>query len=289
MAHGTSARGITGYLVLAVFAGLFRRLAEERRSTTFLVHLSPVLGRLLDDGTAGGLYAIPVEHFLSAPQATAANLALLGIVSVWRVSLMTRVVSIYFGAGVWAALCLVMLFADTVALTILYFTPLPVFNIMGGIPLTQSEQMIQAAALWVGCLGLPTWFIWFIGVCMVWSGGKNWQVPQAEIAACGRIEPSLWCLAGLMILAWGLVLPFTQPEQQLRHDVESELDRGKIAAALQTMSQHDRKDFPPNWDPPPHAAYQDPQPPLLDVVDVILAHGALRGCDLLIWRNWIWD
>jgi hypothetical protein len=40
------------------------------------------------------------------------------------------------------------------------------------------------------------------------------------------------------------------------------------------MSQHDRKDFPPNWDPPPRAAYYDPQPPLFDVVDVILDQDA---------------
>jgi hypothetical protein len=262
----------TSFLLFSLifFVAVRRNVARRSFWSTYF----PFLALYWMTAPLAWLYAIPVEHLLSAPQATAANLALLAIVSVWRVSLMTRVVSVYFGAGVWAAFCLVMLFADTVALTILYFTPLPIFNIMGGIPLTESEQMIQEAALWVGCLGVPTWFVWLLGVCIVWYGDKSWQAPQANVATEGRIDPSLWCLAGVMVLGWGLVLPFTQPEQRLRHDVESALAHDRIAEAIQTMSRHDQKDFPPHWVPPPRAAYRDPKPPLFDVLDVILDHGA---------------
>ena len=44
------------------------------------------------------IYAIPVERFLGAYEATQANLWMLGIVSVWRIVLMIRVVSVLFGA-----------------------------------------------------------------------------------------------------------------------------------------------------------------------------------------------
>src|SRR5688572_9882644 len=40
------------------------------------------------------LYAIPVERFFDAADATRANLVLLGIVSLWRVLLITRVASV---------------------------------------------------------------------------------------------------------------------------------------------------------------------------------------------------
>ena len=78
------------------------------------------------------LYALPVERLMSAGKATLANLYLLGLVSIWRVALMTRVVNVLFGTGVVAAFWLVMLFADTFALAILFLTPVPILNLMGG-------------------------------------------------------------------------------------------------------------------------------------------------------------
>src|SRR5690606_8513539 len=77
------------------------------------------------------LYAIPVEQFLTAGDATQSNLSLLGIVSLWRVMLMIRVVYVLFGSTVGSAIALVLFFADTVALTLLYLTPLPVISVMG--------------------------------------------------------------------------------------------------------------------------------------------------------------
>src|SRR5688500_10981748 len=60
------------------------------------------------------LYAIPVERFLDAGDATRANLCLLGIVSLWRVLVITRVASVLWSVAFGAALQPVMLFADTV-------------------------------------------------------------------------------------------------------------------------------------------------------------------------------
>ncbi len=216
------------------------------------------------------LYALPVERFLSDPGATATNLALLGIVSVWRVSLMVRVVNVYFGAPVLAAFVLVMLFADTVALGVLYFTPVPIFNIMGGIPLSASDRLIQGAALWVGCLGVPTWLVWFVGAFFVSSTAKAWDPARPEAAPNGRVQASLWCLAGIMILGFGPAMPFTQPEQQLRHTVETAFFEGRIDEAIATMSRHRLPDFPPHWDPPPWHAYRNSSPPLLDVLEEVI-------------------
>lgn len=102
------------------------------------------------------LYAIPIERVFSPARAVQFNLILLAIVSLWRVLLMTRVVSVVFKCHIVNALVLVMLFADAVALSIIYLTPTPIFSMMGGIRLTESEQVIQSAHFMVGCGGLLT-------------------------------------------------------------------------------------------------------------------------------------
>src|SRR5690606_14448526 len=118
------------------------------------------------------LYALPVENFLDSADAVRVNLSLLALVSLWRVLLITRATVVLLGASFWAAFFLVMLFADTLALVILVFTPLPVFNIMGGIPLTESEQVIRDIACNVQFFGGVSWLIWFIGSLVV-LGIKN--------------------------------------------------------------------------------------------------------------------
>ena len=220
------------------------------------------------------LYAIPVERLLSAVDATRANLGMLAIVSVWRVLLMTRVIEVLFGARRLAALWIVMLFADSVVLVVLYVTPLPIFNIMGGIPLTASEQWILATAINVGVAGAVTWLIWFVGVFIIAAGPRNWNYALDGLPRVERIRPSLWCLAAAMILVWVVILPRTQSEQRLRSEAERLFAAGQISAAIDLMSEHAQADFPPHWRPPPHLGYPDPSPPLLEVLDVIARRGA---------------
>lgn len=216
------------------------------------------------------LYAAPVERFLSAGDATCANLCLLGIVAFWRVLLMTRVVQVLFGASFVAAFWLVMLFSDTVALAILYFTPLPILNIMGGIRLSDSEQVMQAVSLLAGSAGVFSWPVWFLGAgFIIASRSLEWTPMLIEKLPAGNVGRPVWFLATMGILAWAFVLPFTQPEQQLRRAVERDLTENCVAEAIHLMSEHSREDFPPHWTPPPHLAFPQPLPPLVDVLESI--------------------
>lgn len=259
---------VTSFLLFSLVFVVALRKSLERRP--FWATYQPFLSLYWMTAPLAWLYAIPVDRFLSAEGATAANLALLGVVSAWRVSLMVRVVSTYFGATQLAAFWLVMLFADTVALLILYFTPLPIFNIMGGIALSESEQMIQGVAFWVGCLGVPSWLVWFAGVCTLYMSETKWRPPQTVAAMKGRVDSPLWLLATGVIFVWAVVLPFTQPEQQLRYRVEQAFSNGDVRDAIAIMSQHNQQDFPPHWDPPPWLAYDNPSPPLIDVLELVL-------------------
>ena len=99
------------------------------------------------------LYAIPFERFLSAFDATAVNLSLLAIVSVWRVTLMIRVVSVRWNAeSFWSSL-VVLLFGDGVALIAIINMPRPVISMMGGVRHTASEALISIATCQVFMLG----------------------------------------------------------------------------------------------------------------------------------------
>lgn len=110
------------------------------------------------------------------------------------------------------------------------------------------------------------------------------------------MAPAAWSLGVASLLVWIPVLPLTQPEQRLRNEVENDLRGGRIHRALATMSAHDRGDFPPHWEPPPRIGYGERQPPILNVVETLLAMDAepwvvdlfldkLRGREGIQWRQ----
>ena len=232
------------------------------------------------------LYAIPVERFLSPAEAVRANLWLLAIVAAWRVMLMIRVVSTLFQLPVGRAMFPVLLFADSLAVVILYLTPLPVFSLMGGIRLSESEQIIQSTAFLVGFIGVISWPVWLIGTVVVGAKPLEPRSPsETPTASRMSISRPLWGLGIISIGAWLLILPFTQPEQQLRRDVEDLLYAGEIEQALKLMSAHDRSDFPSYWDPPPRVGYGETKPELLEVLEALIATETKPWVEELYWKK----
>jgi hypothetical protein len=216
------------------------------------------------------LYAIPFERWLSDGDATRANLWLLGIVAIWRVVLMIRVVSIVWRVSFMTACFPVLLFADTVALVLLTFIPIPIVSIMGGIRSTESENLIHGTAILISVVGMLSWPVW-LGLTI--SSGIVARMNRAHspllLNPARYVAPSAWSLALVALLLGIAVLPVTQPAQQLRASVEHDLRQGEIHRALATMSQHPRDAFPPHWDPPPRIGYRETQPPLVDVLEAL--------------------
>ena len=216
------------------------------------------------------IYAIPVESFLNSADSVRANLGFLALVSLWRVLLISRCASVLFGFPYVAAFFLVMLFADTLALGILSLTPLPVFNIMGGIPLTESEAVIRDTACNVQFFGGVSWLIWFIGTCIIFGMTKrHWMPLTVDENSSAPISKPLWAVCILALLVWIGILPYSQPPQRLRREVEADLLNNRIELALGTMSNHERSAFPTHWDPPPWQGYGQDTPPLLEVMQAI--------------------
>jgi hypothetical protein len=217
------------------------------------------------------LYAIPVERMFEPENATAANLLLLALVSLWRVGLMTRVISVLFHTRTWAAFFVVMFFADSVALVILRLTPLPLVQIMGGVRLSPSEQTIRDAASFVGIAGLLSWPVWLIGlVAVAWRRSSGWEL-EFEKRRYTAVGSSLWRLAACSVAVWMFVLPVTQPEQQRKWRVERDLRAGRLHEAIAELSAHERADYPPHWDPPPRIGYGGTRPRAKDVVKALVA------------------
>lgn len=242
---------LSSLILFTLAFGLLIKLDEPRPS--FLAAYRSFLGLFWMTAPLAWLYAIPYERFLSPVDAAEANLWTLAVVACWRVLLMIRVLMTLMGYGAVAATFLVMVFADGVALTLLYASPLPVIQIMGGIRLSDRDRLVQAATRMVCLLATCSLPVWVLGAKNVYHDSEpTWQTaPSRGTEPLARVR-SLWVLACCSVAVWGLFLPFTQPEQQLRGRVERAFREGRTAEALAEMSAHAKEDFPPHWQPPPN-------------------------------------
>jgi hypothetical protein len=222
------------------------------------------------------LYAIPFERFLSPTGATVANLTLLGIVAVWRVTLMVRSVQVLYAAHWFAALVPVLLFSDVLAMLALYLMPAPVFLIMGGVRLTENEEILLGFRMWTGLVVYGSFLFWLVsyGVLYLrkrrwtWLGGP-WPV-RPDVA----VSTGVWQMAVASVLVWIPLLFLTQPEQALRFQVESMIRQGDYEAAAELTSQNAESAFPPHWDPPPRPAFGETTPAVVDVMAGLTEAGA---------------
>ena len=239
------------------------------------------------------IYAIPVERFLPAGEATAANFWFLGIVAVWRVVLMMRVVSVLFQAPIIRVLFPFMLFADGVLLALIDIMPVPVLAVMGGVRLSESAKMIQTVSLFSMVLGMLTLPIWGLGSLIALFTPRTLErIPSFQQQVDNPVHGSVWVLTAASLLIWSIILPFTQPEQQRRWKAERRMYSGEIAGAMEFIAQHQQRDFPPHWDPPPRIgeyrglrgqqfAEQAKRAPLIDVMEELDRHPDLP--------TWVWD
>lgn len=218
------------------------------------------------------LYALPYERTLTPVSAVHANLLTLAIVSAWRVALMVRVAVVLMDMSPLAALCLVMAYADGVALVAVYSLPFPIIEVMGGVHLTEAESALRGARDFVCCCGgcsFPIWLLLLLGSDS--SGGKlRWQLPIAADVPQPGVSWPLRILAFVSVTIWIGILPFTQPEQQVRRQVDSAFHEGRLTDGLALMSEHSADEFPPHWEPPPRFLKRERESLIFDIWNEIL-------------------
>jgi hypothetical protein len=202
------------------------------------------------------IYAIPFERFMAPVEAMKANLWCLGLVSVWRMLLMMRVIYVLTACRWFAAVAVVMLFADILAIVAEELlplpAPLPLFLYMGGVRITPEVAFIREVKIYLlfggGC-SFPLWMLVYVGTAVHAKG--NLTVATQVLSAPAYKITGLWILAAVFLAIWLPILPFTQREQLLRTQVENDMKGGRIADALAVMSTHRQDEFPPHWEPPP--------------------------------------
>lgn len=215
------------------------------------------------------LYAIPFERFLSPMSAVYANLWVLKIVSVWRLFLMIKIFSLFWGCGFKAAFMCVMLIADIMMLVALAIAPFPVINLMGGIRLTGLTEVVANTAFTMQFLGACTLPIWLLGVFVIYfERNPSWKLTDVRCRD-GADRWTILAAAG-SVLCWLPVLPWTQTEQKIRYETESLLMKGRIKEGLEYMSGRKADDYPPHWQPPPRPLFGVYKPRLIDVMLVVI-------------------
>jgi hypothetical protein len=260
---------VSALLGLTVYSLARLRTAERPR---FWAGYRAFLGVMWLMAPTALLYGIPWERLVSPANAVAANLWTLALASVWRVSLMARVVSVLAGLTGVAAFFRVMLVAGTAGFAALLVAPKPIFYLMGGIQQTQGERLIASlAALAIPLSGLLM-FVWLIGgVVALGVASGRWRI---GVASGGRVSRGSLILTAIYLVPWLVALPRTQSEQRLRRDVESSMREGRIDAGLALVSAHDPRVFPPQWDPPPKVGWDVAEvPAVLDVMERIVQRG----------------
>jgi hypothetical protein len=149
---------------------------------------------------------------------------------------------------------------------------------MGGIRLSESEQLLLNTSLTIRFFGILSLPLWAIGTAVValYRRGGLWKYEPTAIAPA-RVGWDLRIFAACTLVIWTAILPQTQPAQQLRWQVERDLRTGRIAEGLALMSRHEQADFPPHWDPPPRVGFGERFPEITSVQE------QLRVASVKLW------
>lgn len=188
------------------------------------------------------LYAIPVERWFDSYTAAQCNIALLAVVSLWRVLLLARVISVTTGVG-YAWTLLWTAFAASLEVLVVMFVS--GFSDLGDSILRGMSGMRNSPEedLLMGALGLV-----FQGAILVWF-------VSGMIALCRRdtetarpfpdVVPSRvpWFGLVVMAVAWSLIA--IGPQRRLRNNFTHDglVRNGDYEAAARYLNERSPKDF----------------------------------------------
>lgn len=219
-------------------------------------------------------YAFPIEAFSDEVPSLRFNLTALSVVSIWRVLLFARISSIQFRIPFAVTLFWILVPCMAVAFFGLLSSMMSMVSIMGGIRLSQSQQMLvdyQGAVL----VGLWWSFLPVVAVAIaltVWLAKRGGSKRASR--RLPRVSWQAWLipLAALVTLAAGTVR--FQPALQRAHRVDQMLVAGELDRAIAEMAKGGEAAFPPAWDPQPQFdRNSDQRPKISELVRTIQTSG----------------
>jgi hypothetical protein len=237
---------VSGSWLYLILYGLCARSSMaapgEPRPVTFWSGWRPFMGLFWMTAPVAWLYALPVERHFDPVAAAKLNLALLAVVSFWRVVLMARVMAVVTGARFFIALVWVLFATGVEAFVVILFGgsfAKAIMAAMGGLRNSPEEEVLHSALAIV--FGATLWIVPIAFItALVW---RERPVLKPFPEAVGGPVP--WRSLGMMALAWGLIA--IRPQQELSHTaaVETLLREGRAREALDYLGKHQASDFSP--------------------------------------------
>lgn len=243
----------TWVFVIAYYCCAWRKTRNAEGKRPRVWHQWPAfMGLFWMTAPIAWLYSIPVERFLDSLPAARTNVALLAIVSFWRVALMARVFQCLCGVSYFIALLWVLTAAlgETLVVTLFGGTMAKAIMAgMGGMRNSPEEEVLRQAlgvAFTVSFFGFPV-----VGVitavvnslalikCTAWPERQAQAVPRWMLATCA--------------LAWAAVAVYPQVELSRNVEVEQRVAAGHFREAIELMAARQPGEFAPSRPLPPKA------------------------------------
>jgi hypothetical protein len=212
-------------------------------------------------------YAFPIEAFSDEISSLRYNLTALSVVSIWRVLLFARISSIQFRIPFAVSLFWILIPCMIVAFFGLLSSMMSMVSIMGGIRLSQTQQVLmnyQEAVL----VGL--WWS-FLPVVAVAIAMTVWVAKRGSAKRFSRtlhpVSRQAWSIPAIAILTLALAATGFQPALQRAHRIDQLLVTGELDQAIEAMAKWGEAAFPPVWDPlPQFDGKADPRPKIGELV-----------------------
>lgn len=252
------------------------------------------------------LYGLPFEWLFGIERAARARLWVLGVVSAWRIALITRVLAILLDDNWWSALAIVMLVESAIALAALVRFHTAQSNLvrprvssslidaMGGLMLPPEQagtppaiginspelehltiepkpfRITPPSSQVAGNVVAVSIFGVFIGLLA--------NFPISPTAATwsrfvSTMSGTTWMPAWFALAAvgfWLLTSLLTQPAQRRKSRAERLFAAGRSADAIAHLASLPRSAFPASWEPPPSEDFRG-TPSLLSIMEALAA------------------
>jgi hypothetical protein len=196
------------------------------------------------------LYAIPVERWFDPVTAARYNVTLLAIVSVWRVLLFSRVVSVVGSMPYWRALGRVLVPASVEVMVVAFVFGIgpSILSSMGGLRNSPAEDVKLGAVSTALNLALVA----LIAGGVLWVIGANVGRPAPpRTIANDRPGQVPWVFLALTAIFWCLVSLKPQREQRLSREAARLAKAEDWPGLVAFLSKHQKEEFAPSVVLPP--------------------------------------
>lgn len=189
------------------------------------------------------LYAIPVERIFDSYRAAVANLILLGIVSVWRIWLMSRTMAVLCQARFARALIWVLIAASLETLVVTFLLPISekrILAAMSGMRHAPEEYLLLAVLSGITWSALGILVLSVILTQFIEPTGTETGLPFMDKRG---FPLPLLLLAGAL---WAGIAILPQREQRLFVTHANLIETGRYRESLDFLRSHSPQAFPPS-------------------------------------------